>query len=107
MKVNGSCHCGQIAYEADVDPERVGVCNCTHCQVLTRSAFRVSVPAAAQTFRLLTGHPKIYIKTAESGNRRAHAFCPDCGTPPARKIWCRSALPWSMDLTQVSRTDQG
>ena len=23
MKVQGSCHCGQIAYEAEVDPDRV------------------------------------------------------------------------------------
>ena len=28
-----------------------------------------------------SGTPKIYIKTAESGNKRAHAFCPGCGTP--------------------------
>jgi hypothetical protein len=26
---------------------------------------------------------------------------------PARQIWCRSALPWSMDLTQVERIEQG
>ena len=38
MKVHGSCHCGQITYEADVDPERVGLCNCTDCQVPVRGA---------------------------------------------------------------------
>ena len=83
MKVNGSCHCGAITYEAEVDPERVGVCHCTDCQVLTGSAFRVSVPAPAQTFRLLTGHPKTYLKTADSGAKRRHSFCPNCGTPIA------------------------
>jgi len=35
MRVNGSCHCGQITYEAEVDPDRAGLCNCTDCQVLT------------------------------------------------------------------------
>ena len=35
MKVTGSCHCGQITYEAEVDPETVRVCHCTDCQKLT------------------------------------------------------------------------
>ena len=33
------------------------------------------------TFVLKRGTPKIYIKTAESGTKRAHGFCPECGTP--------------------------
>jgi hypothetical protein len=55
MRVNGSCHCGQITYEAEVDPARVGVCNCTDCQVLSGSAFRVSVPAPAQNVGAVPG----------------------------------------------------
>jgi hypothetical protein len=47
MKVNGSCHCAQITYEAEVDPQHVSLCNCTDCQVLTGSACRVSVPTPA------------------------------------------------------------
>jgi len=128
MKVNGSCHCGQITYEADVDPERVGICNCTDCQVLTGSAFRVSVPAPAAAFRLPTGHPKIYVKTADSGVKRRHSFCPNCGTPvsasadvddppsyslrvgclaqraqlpPKRRIWCKSALVWAQNVSSI------
>jgi hypothetical protein len=124
MRVEGSCHCGRIAYEAEVDPAAVGICHCTDCQMLTGSAYRVSVPAPAGTFRLLSGEPKVYVKTADSGNKRAHAFCPDCGSPiyaaalkdtptyslrvgalrqkaelpPRRRIWCASALDWSVDL---------
>jgi hypothetical protein len=30
---------------------------------------------------LLSGTPKTYVKTAESGNKRLHAFCGSCGTP--------------------------
>ena len=125
MNVTGACHCGQIAYEAEVDPDRVGVCHCTDCQVLTGSAFRVSVPSLPGTFRLLRGTPRVYLKIAESGSRRRHSFCPSCGAPisasadvddpptrslrvgglaqraqlpPKRRIWCRSALPWSQDI---------
>ena len=128
MKVNGSCHCGQITYEAEIDPAGVTLCNCTDCQMLTGSAFRVSVRAPAETFRLLSGVPKAYVKTAESGERRRHAFCPHCGTPirasadtdtppsyslrigcleqkallaPKRRLWCKSALDWAQDVSTI------
>ena len=121
MDVHGSCHCGRISYEAEVDSQSVGICNCTDCQMLTGSAFRVTVAAASTHFRLLTGEPTTYIKTADSGAKRRHAFCPTCGSPvyacaatdapasfslrvgclkekaqlpPRRQIWCSSALEW-------------
>jgi hypothetical protein len=128
MKVHGSCHCGRVTYEAEVDPEKVTLCNCADCQMLTGSAFRVSVPAPARTYRLLAGQPKVYVKTADSGTRRRHSFCPDCGTPvaatadtdtppfyslrvgclreraalpPKKRIWCKSALEWAQDVSAV------
>jgi hypothetical protein len=45
MKVEGSCHCGQISFEAEVDPLTVSICHCTDCQTLTGSAYRVTVPS--------------------------------------------------------------
>lgn len=35
MKVDGGCHCGRIAYEAEIDPAGVLVCHCTDCQTLS------------------------------------------------------------------------
>jgi hypothetical protein len=119
MQVEGSCHCGAISFTAQVDPERVMVCHCSDCQVMSGSPFRAVVPAPVDTFAL-RGEPKRYIKTADSGNRRVQAFCGDCGTPlfatapehatqvvirtgclkqkaqlvPQAQIWQRSALPW-------------
>ena len=134
MHVDGSCHCGKIAFEAEVDPATVAVCHCADCQNLTGSAFRANVPAPAATFRILRGEPKTYVKTADSGARRAHAFCPDCGTPiyataaegertsyslrigtldqrrdlgaPRRQIWRASGLAWSTDLSGVPSSDR-
>lgn len=132
MKVEGRCHCGKISYEATVDPERVSICHCIDCQTLSGAPYRVSLPAPKDTFRMLSGTPGIYIKTAESGAKRAHAFCPDCGSPvyssavsdpsayslrvgcldqrallpPKKQIWCRSAVPWSADLHSVAKTDR-
>jgi hypothetical protein len=81
MKVSGGCHCGYITYEAEVDPDTVRVCHCTDCQKLTGTAFRTNIASLPGTFVLRSGTPKIYIKTAESGSKRAHGFCPECGTP--------------------------
>jgi hypothetical protein len=132
MKVQGRCHCGEISYEAVVDPGRVGICHCTDCQTLTDSAYRVTVRVSADQFVLRTGQPKLYVKTADSGTRRAHAFCPTCGAPvysaavsdpetyslrvgcleqraelpPRVQQWCRSALPWAMDLTGIPRLER-
>jgi hypothetical protein len=85
----------------------------------------------------MTGQPAIYEKTAESGNRRAQAFCPKCGSPifstapgdgpkdsymlrvgilrqrseliPKRQIWTRSALSWLGKIAELpgSETQQG
>jgi len=127
MKIDGGCHCGNITYVAEIDPEKVTICHCTDCQMLTGSAFRVVVRAPRDKFELRGGKPKTYIKTAESGARRVQAFCPECGTPvysaaaedpqefglrigtirqraelrPRKQIWCRSALGWAMDLRDV------
>jgi hypothetical protein len=126
MRVDGGCHCGKITYEADIDPDKAGLCHCTDCQTLTSSAFSLFVPVAKENFRL-RGEPRVYVKTAESGNRRAQAFCPECGTriyasaekdplvfnlrlgtvrqraalSPRAQIWCRSALPWVNGLSSV------
>jgi hypothetical protein len=129
MKVHGACHCGAISYEATVDADSVTICHCTACQNLTGSAYRVTVPARAEDFRLISGTPKVYIKVADSGRRRVQAFCADCGSPiyahaeeehpksyglrvgcirerealtPRRRIWCGSALAWSIDLHGMS-----
>ena len=39
MKIDGGCHCGNITYSAEIDPETVGVCHCTDCQTLTGPPF--------------------------------------------------------------------
>jgi hypothetical protein len=132
MKVDGACFCGALTFEAEIDPEAVELCHCTDCQRIASSAFRVVVAAEAGSFRLLTGQPTIYVKTADSGHRRSLAFCPTCGTAiysapadgcsqffglragtlrqyrqlvPKRQYWCRSALPWLHDLAGLPGED--
>ncbi|RYF39359.1 MAG: GFA family protein, partial [Comamonadaceae bacterium] len=81
MKVDGQCHCGAIAFEAQVEPGTLRICHCNDCQTQSGSAFRANISAPAAGFRLLRGTPRTYIKTAASGSRRSLAFCETCGTP--------------------------
>ena len=127
MQIDGRCHCGRISYVAEVDPGRVSICHCRDCQTFSSSAYRVSVLTARENVRI-TGTPKVYAKTADSGAIRLQHFCGECGTPifnsgpdeqvgdyvirwgsirqrdqlpPARQIWCGSGLPWIDDLADV------
>jgi len=133
MKIDGGCHCGYITYEAEVDPGKAGICHCTDCQTLSGSAFRTIVPAPEDTFTLLAGEPKIYVKTGDSGAKRAQAFCPECGSaiyatsvgdgpkvynirlgttrqraalPPRAHYWHRSAQHWLSDLDSLPKFEK-
>jgi hypothetical protein len=72
------------------------------------------------------------VETAESGSKRAHGFCSNCGTPiyatdpheprvygirvgtlkqraelrPALQIWYRSALPWVVEVGDVPQIER-
>ena len=129
MKIHGACHCGFITFEAEADPEKASICHCTDCQTGSGSAYRTNVQTERNTFKILSGEPRIYMKTAESGNKRAQGFCADCGTPlfsttetqrevyglrvgsirqrselrPRSQGWCRSAQPWAMDISALTQ----
>lgn len=132
MQVTGNCHCGAISFTATIDPAKVVVCHCADCQQLSGAPFRAVVPVPAENVAL-TGHPKHYTKVAESGNRRAQAFCGECGTQlyateadepkvlnlrlgcvneraqlvPAVQIWGESAMPWRQQLDNVPVHSKG
>jgi hypothetical protein len=132
MKIDGGCHCGNITYEAEVDPEKAAICHCTDCQSLSGTAFRTVVISLVDAFTLLSGEPKMYAKIGGSGAKRIQAFCPDCGSqiyatsegdgpkiygirlgtvrqrdelPPKRQIWHRSAQKWLADLGAIPTID--
>ena len=131
MLIDGACHCGLISFAAEVDPARVVACHCTDCQVLSGAPVRASVIAPIETL-VVHGQPKTYVKVAESGNRRAQSFCPECGTPlfamapenptvviirlgcvrqraqlkPAVQLWQRSSMPWLSELHSIPGTPE-
>jgi len=132
MRIDGGCFCGHVTYQADIDPDTVVICHCTDCQRHAASAYGVVVGIVDERFELLSGELKVHVKTADSGTKRALAFCPECGTRihaktigkgssffglrtgtvnqrdqlrPSRQIWCRSAQPWVMDIGHLPRLE--
>ena len=132
MKINGGCHCGAIAYEAELDPSRVGICHCADCQALSASAYRTIAVVDGDSFQL-TGKPREYVKVGDSGNRRVQAFCANCGSAlystnadgerevynlragtieqrrelvPQFECWRTSALDWLPELPSSTKFDK-
>lgn len=125
MRITGSCHCGEVRYQAEVDPQAVGICHCTDCQRLTGSAYRVTVAALPGRFRLLAGEAKCYRKTGDSGRPSDQFFCSSCGSPmwresadgeiglrlgcidqrevlaPTHQSFCESALPFVFQISDL------
>ena len=132
MKINGRCHCGEVVYSAEIDENKVVSCHCTDCQVMSSGPFRSAVMSLPNAVTFSAAQPKEYIKTAESGNKRAQGFCANCGTTlyatsvgegdkvyglrlgaieqreqliPKAQIWCRSAAPWLKELNSITAFD--
>ena len=133
MHIDGECQCGQVTYEADIEPGEVSICHCRDCQRLTGTAYRVTVSAPRERFHITSGEPKLYVKTADNGRRRMQYFCSNCGSPiyttgdlhdadevgirlgtinqrqdlkPRSQYWYSSELPWVQDIRALPRHDR-
>jgi hypothetical protein len=128
MKIEGSCHCGAVRYEAQINPDNVILCHCTDCQTMSGAPYRVMVPVLVEKLSI-RGEPKRYIKIGSSGARIATTFCGTCGAPiyscaaddpkfmnlrlggvtqraqlpPKRQGFCTSAVPWAYDIRTVPK----
>ncbi len=127
MKVDGSCHCGGVQYQADINPDDVVICHCTDCQTFSSAPYRVSVFGVSADNFTLVGTPKTYAKTGGSGKTVLVAFCGDCGTAlystkseaegpfnlrvgaikqrrqltPKMQGFCGSGMPWANDISGI------
>ena len=128
--LTGQCLCGAIRYRAEAPETLHYLCHCTHCQRYGGGAYHSAIVVAAEVLQV-TGVPKVFTTTADSGRPIARHFCGDCGghlftSPwpdatrysikagtlddpglysPAHEIWCRSRTVWEADLRSQHATE--
>ncbi|MEI8623869.1 GFA family protein [Pseudoalteromonas sp. B137] len=108
------------------------VCHCSDCQRMSSGPFRAVIIAEPNSVVFTQGEPKEFVKTAQSGNKRAQGFCGTCGTTlyatneakadrvyglrigavdqrdqftPTAQIWAKSTLSWLSGLHEVPAFD--
>lgn len=118
MKLTGGCNCGQVRYEVDGEPIRVGICHCETCRKDSGSAFSF-FGIWQRTSATLSGELGCW--QSRAGGER---FCPTCGSSlfswaegsdeieiklgtldgppgglaPAYELWTIRREPWLSDV---------
>lgn len=83
QKINGSCLCGEITYEAENAFEKLFLCSCVQCRQITGSAFASNLFVTADAFAWLSGVDTIATYQLP-GRDISKSFCRVCG----------SGVPW-------------
>lgn len=76
---HGSCHCGQVRFEVDLELERTSKCNCR----IGWKQHSWNIPNLQHSqFRLIQGEADLgdYASSGD-GFETHHRFCLNCGTP--------------------------
>jgi len=118
--MTGGCLCGGVRMRFQASPCSLGSVAARDCQRQSGSGHAAGWGFAETGFRLISGEPKRYTKTGDSGNTITRCFCPDCGSTvfllvsarphlvtvrvgtlddpsgfrPESAIFVRSAQPW-------------
>ncbi|RFU45092.1 GFA family protein [Paraburkholderia sp. DHOC27] len=82
----GSCRCGKVRFEADIDPDS-GVRRC-HCWICANQRSWETLVKAGD-FRLLTDEAELGDRPFGTGNGH-HLFCRACGVASFRRGYAQS-----------------
>lgn len=79
QKLNGSCLCGGVRYEADGPLLQVARCHCTQCRKASGAEFATNGSVPAARFRVVSGVELLSEYQWTPG--QARVFCSRCGSP--------------------------
>jgi hypothetical protein len=93
MRIAGSCHCGNIAFEAEGEFATAMECNCSICR--RKGALLAFVPRSQ--FRLATSRENL---SSYQFNKHVitHYFCANCGIAP----FSEAAMPNGAEMAAIN-----
>ncbi|HCS28123.1 MAG TPA: GFA family protein [Spongiibacteraceae bacterium] len=97
---SGRCHCGAFSYESDSELIAPHYCHCGDCRRLYGALGAGFVVLEAQT--RIRGEYRSYTSQADSGNRKTHLFCGQCGSPIGERV---DAFPGTLVLVPGTLDD--
>jgi len=89
----GSCQCGAVSFEADLDLDHTVTCNCSRCRRL--GSILAFAPAPA--FKLVSGDGALSEYLFNTHKIR-HLFCATCGIEP----FARGIAPDGSEMVAVN-----
>ena len=95
----GSCHCGDVKFEVDMDLDHVRVCDCTLCR--KRGALNHRVANSA--LRPLTPLEQLTLYQWHTMTAKDY-FCPRCGILPFRRPRTAPDL-WTVNVRCLDGVD--
>ncbi|PNS19246.1 hypothetical protein CAC42_2423 [Sphaceloma murrayae] len=78
--VQGSCVCGDFAYELTGEPLAVLACHCHPCRKTSGTGASHNLLYPDPQFKLVRGIPKKYVRQGDSGKNVTYHNCPICST---------------------------
>lgn len=95
----GSCHCGDVRFEVDLDISHVRVCDCTLCRKRGALNHRVD----DEYFRLLTPLDDLTLYQWHTKTAKDY-FCARCGILPFRRPRTAPHL-WTVNIRCLDTVD--
>ncbi|MFK8029839.1 MAG: GFA family protein [Gammaproteobacteria bacterium] len=105
--MKGSCFCGEVQFEINVDRVDAYHCHCSICRKVTGSKFNTAFTLSASDFTWIGQNDGVKSFQKNGGGFR-HDFCGDCGcTVPNRyqdvMFWVPVGLLEDDDRIEVSK----
>lgn len=79
ISISGSCLCGSVTYQGEVEPVFSGNCHCTDCRKLSGGGHLALLVVPTHQISI-AGNVTSHTVTADSGAQVSNHFCPNCGS---------------------------